>query len=417
MNWVRASIAEHALNFIALRYILSTLLVFVSPVGFASATVRAGSSTTLQAEGCQAFAPWLQVNQRLAHPEMLTTFDVQKLQRTSYKLKTELTLQIVHRFFSGQINMQQMARCIKGQPDFENFMSSLNGQIFDESITLLRQSRSPALNELMRLYEAKKQHGSILLFRMTGHTAVDVSPTGLKAGFHRGLKSIFMDIGLMTQNEWLFIFCHELIHALDHTLELATDQFNQPILVSKISRVARIYTINSLPDQKKIELDIWMNAGLNLGLLAEYRAWALCLKIYQEGLRTKLWQPIDWMEAMSREIQALAQNNSHQPGFSTSVSSQSTNFKLNKANLKAIFVYLDKRSADPYANAPDELAKKTEKDQSINGDGNSDASVSERILRNLLSQSMIRERLKAVRENLRKGPPPSLEEFSQFASR
>ena len=118
-----------------------------------------------------------------------------------------------------------------------------------------------------------------------------------KAGFHRSRKSIFMDIGQMTSNEWLMIFVHEVSHSLDSELINSLDIYNNEVLVKYFSELgAKNTALTELSKNDRELLNTWLMAGLNRGFLAEYRAWLLTYLIYDEGLKDGTFAPIDWLE-------------------------------------------------------------------------------------------------------------------------
>jgi len=134
------------------------------------------------------------------------------------------------------------------------------------------------------------------LYQVTGFFS-DPSPDEKKAGFHRGNRSIYMDFERIPPNEWLMIFTHEMAHVLDENLKAASEIYADDKTVKVLADWAhKVTSSQDLPPEVREKLTRWIKAGLDRGLVAEYRAWHLTFVIYREGLNVQAWRPIAWLD-------------------------------------------------------------------------------------------------------------------------
>jgi len=122
-----------------------------------------------------------------------------------------------------------------------------------------------------------------------------------KASYHRAHRSIFMDINEIKGNQWLTLFVHEVAHSVDSEMFEALSIFNDKKLIEEIQKITqKKKTLSELSENQLISLEKWLTAGLNLGFLAEYRAWLLTYLIYEEGLADGSLQADEWLENLRR---------------------------------------------------------------------------------------------------------------------
>lgn len=116
----------------------------------------------------------------------------------------------------------------------------------------------------------------------------------------------------------------QLIHSIDPFLKGAITVYGDSEMGKQIIQWSKL-TDN--PDQlnpnERDRLYTWLKAGLDRGLVAEYRAWTLTFQIYQDGLVEGLWKPISWID----DILSLKQENERLENF--------------------IYDFLDKNFVDP----------------------------------------------------------------------
>ena len=114
-------------------------------------------------------------------------------------------------------------------------------------------------------------------------------------GLHRGDGHGFLNLATVPPNELPLIYLHEMLHALD----------------PKVLEASRAYLRGSEASrQTGDELVRWLQAGLDRGLLAEWRAWTPTVRLYLEGRNENLWQKIPRVEeiiAARRSGEALGQ--------------------------------------------------------------------------------------------------------------
>lgn len=118
-----------------------------------------------------------------------------------------------------------------------------------------------------------------------------------KASYHRARQSIFMNFEKMSANEWLLLFVHEVAHSLDSELFKSLPIYNDGNYIKKLaSWGASQIRLDELAPEERQNLKAWLTAGLNRGLLAEYRAWLLTYAVYEEGHREGLIEAVPWLE-------------------------------------------------------------------------------------------------------------------------
>ena len=185
------------------------------------------------------------------------------------------------------------------------FQQAFEATALSESLRELGELGLPISKQILRLFQQSSKD-QISLFQLVGHFQKP-NRGPLKAGFHRGDRSIFMDLSKIPQNEWLLILSHELIHHLDRRLQLATIEFSSPANVRKISAWIKDGSLSQskLPDESALEiknhLRKWLEFGLDRGLLAEYRAWVPTVLLYQQGIKAGRWAKMNWMEELLAE--------------------------------------------------------------------------------------------------------------------
>lgn len=194
---------------------------------------------------------------------------------------------------------------LEGTREATDFKNTVPATFFRRSLQDLRKIKGAMTEKFSSTLLEKSRTGQLVLFRLVGHFANTASPTGVKAGFHRGEHSIFMDFSEIPANDWLLIFAHEYAHSLDTVLSDAMPVFANPELRKKIEAMAsRTNSPRDLSTAELQDLDRWLIAGLDRSFLAEVRAWALSYEIYSEGLVDGAWKPIAWMEDMLRMKQS-----------------------------------------------------------------------------------------------------------------
>ncbi len=250
------------------------------------------------ADSCTAIQPWISASDALSAAAGKGIRVVSEAQKAEWDTRARSAHDLALAYLEGGGELEStLGPCIEGLADRQNFINAFQSELLDESVARLRAARSPILRDLIRSYDFQLGPRSVALFRLTGHTIQSESPTSEKGGFHRGTRSIFLDVSRIPSTEWLLIFAHELLHSLDPMLSEAVRGYDQPQLLERLGARAQILSDPSgLSREDREALTRWIEAGLGRGLWAEYRAWTLTFAIYDQGLQEKLWPRIEWME-------------------------------------------------------------------------------------------------------------------------
>ncbi len=201
-------------------------------------------------------------------------------------------------------------------------------RFFEQTLLGLEGSNSPAVRAFTHEVRRRSEGENILAYRLVGHLPGETNPTDRAGGYHRGHQSIFMDFERIEPTQWTTIFVHELLHALDTDLLEGMRTFGDPDLRSQVERIAKASTsYDDLSSADRAILEEWILAGLDRGYLAEARAWAATLSLYEKLKDEDLQNPIVWLEAIRKQRLGLAGNSE-------------TNFQL-------FLRYLDQRFTDP----------------------------------------------------------------------
>lgn len=197
----------------------------------------------------------------------------------------------------GEIQTQTLNECFTDSQEKSTLNSVLPGIFLKKSLEILEKSQSDIIVKLAKSVLNHYKNSHTFSFKLVGHMKEDQNSTKLKGGFHRGKKSVFMDFSKIPPNEWLIILIHELLHSQDFALRKAiTDYGDLEIgpLIYEWNTVSSEPEDLTAGDRKR--LNKWLKAGLDRGLIAEYRAWTYTFIIYQEGLKDQLWEPIAWLD-------------------------------------------------------------------------------------------------------------------------
>lgn len=203
--------------------------------------------------------------------------------------------------------------------DDQNEVNQMLHSVFKEKTIDLIKSFGQKNKIFAELIESNKGQ----YFKLLGHYN-EVAPNDKKGGFHRGNRSIFLNILKIPTNEWPIIFAHEHLHSLDLEMLKSVEEFSNKDLIKKlITKAIAVPDLNVWSTEEKHQLHEWLIHGLNRGFLGEYRTWTMTIILYQEALMNQQIQKIPWIEDI------LAKKHSHQ--------------KLNHY----ILTYLSKKWTDP----------------------------------------------------------------------
>lgn len=250
-------------------------------------------------------AEWLVQRQDLSHYENLSQLTLEDYKNKNRLLNDEYTSrgaylkELASLYLKGQVEHTELDRDFKNFSNYQKIMNQFSVELLQLSILKLQNSNIPEIKAMMIKYNSIYSQGTIPLFKITGAEIQRESPTKEKGGFHRGNKSIFMDITRTNNREWLFIFSHELFHALDSKLSESSAYFSNQANFNEILIISNQYeNLVDIKSYQMSKLDAWVFAGLNRGLFAEWRAWDFGLSVYSQGMEEKLWGRIPFLESV-----------------------------------------------------------------------------------------------------------------------
>ena len=258
----------------------------------AFAAVCLVASQSSYASDCEILEPWY----TQGHPAPAST-NVERVAQShlEYELRRSVADALDSSFRSGTLDRDSLEACLAPLPDRQNFLETLYWSLFKNSLQKLDASKSPAVQVMMRLFHSK-YGAAVPIFRVTG-SFKETADTPLGAGFHRGTGSIYMDFATIHPDDWLIIFVHETLHALDDQIWKGMELYAKSDIPKKyVELSSRVADFSDLSSEQQSELRVWLTAGMDRGLLAEYRAWTATFAIYAQGLAEGLWSPRPWLE-------------------------------------------------------------------------------------------------------------------------
>ena len=206
-----------------------------------------------------------------------------------YQARVSAAKAIFTRFQSqDRLPSEMLDHCLQGDPERENFLNTLYFTFFRETLASIEAKRegAPAIQAFSEILRAHDILARPPLFRMTGHLASE-TPSTAPGGFLREGRSIYLDPTSVTPAEWTVLWIHEVAHLLDHRARRASADYTE------LSRSLDLEKAPTALDEEKA--DRLLRAGLERGLLAEQRAWAITFLVYS-ALREKGLARVDWME-------------------------------------------------------------------------------------------------------------------------
>lgn len=186
---------------------------------------------------------------------------------------------LAQEYLEGRIEFSSIDRCLKSTNRDNEFVWALQSKMRDLTLAKLREHGGLKLRQLM----AELPEGNGLIVQLKGHR-LGPPPAPFKAGARLDRNEAFFDMRALSRAEWYFYFVHELIHLADDPRFSSIEKFFNKEAKSKVDSVSQTQVDPlklSLAD-KKVLID-WLDAGLNMGLLAEYRAWGVGLLLYLEN--------------------------------------------------------------------------------------------------------------------------------------
>ena len=212
-----------------------------------------------------------------------------------YDLQMEISQQFYSEYMAGKTTNVFFSKCLADISEKDEWTSSFSQVFLRNSLLNLQAAPIPRLQKIMTELQATQIGQGMTLFKAAPHFPGEEGAK--KAGVYRGSTSLFMNIDMIPAGEWNFLLVHELFHYLDPVIKKASLVWNSKETAAKIFELGKIHeTLETLSPVEKKMLRDFVQAGLDRGLLAEYRAWVLCFSIYEQGKKTGLWKTIPWME-------------------------------------------------------------------------------------------------------------------------
>ncbi len=248
--------------------------------------------------------------------ELIEELRAERLLKTRPQDKAELHTKIVNETYNLKVTMNEFSKnlsfyillCQRKIFNVSSFFDSsypfspylkrnFSVVIYDTSLEIFRRSKISMIQDLMKAYDQKFQGRSAPVFQIYG--LGDQSPVNLHAGFHRGTRSLFIDMERIGGENFLFYFIHEIFHLVDQKLEFAVKTIESQKLTQQA--IAQVKTQNDeefWSPETQNGIDQWLKLSFDRSMYAEYRAFLFNAKVYHSGLTEGLWSHVNLIEEM-----------------------------------------------------------------------------------------------------------------------
>lgn len=190
-------------------------------------------------------------------------------------------------------NSEEINHCLNNINDKK--LTNITSWMFKENLLEdLKNTKSKTFKlMLQRIFEEKEN-------LMIGASFDFEDSSKRPASYHRTAKNILINFAKLNYNEAKLILVHELTHKADEEV-----LFKASVDFSNEDRQKEIYNFASqnvpyenLQNNEKTVLDQFLFDGLKRGFLAEFKAWALSYRIYQEMKDVGEIKEISWTESI-----------------------------------------------------------------------------------------------------------------------
>ena len=265
------------------------LAVFALVASFTSAKGEAGvSECRLMQEFDHAISPEKMSSFEKSHEGNIARIEHLKQIATISK---GLVGRIYDSYFANTLPDNFFKICLPMKKKYRKLYRKLSAYFLMRSIERLKTSKVIALNMLAKKIEDEIEERGAFFFRTISHYAER------KGGLHRVKGSIFLNLGKIPPNEWMIIFIHELMHKFDILLNESVRKYSNVELIGEIINWSQSVSSPEMLSKEQQEL-LYSHLihGLNRGLLAEFRAWAVTIHLYRQLKMKKECRPVVWLE-------------------------------------------------------------------------------------------------------------------------
>jgi hypothetical protein len=215
--------------------------------------------------------------------------------------------------YLAQENKRELQTSSFAKNIFDNYLIGLNvGEVIGSIDDCFSKEDVEAINSKLQTYIKEKSVSIIRTWGIRGEkfsdlvqanqSVINYSHEGSrdhkkKASFDRGRRNIFMNLTEIDYRDWLVIFVHEYVHALDETLKQNVAFFGNSTHVVQIDKLAKTPGLDEI-NISKDDYDLiyhWCLASFQRGILSEIRAWSITVALYLEARNNKKINKIAWM--------------------------------------------------------------------------------------------------------------------------
>ena len=209
-------------------------------------------------------------------------------------------------FYSGQ-KIENLENCLNSLEivDSNRLKLAFNAIFKEQSIQKISQINPHLIEKIKQ--ENKTEFENFHLIAFDGNHKSNQSYkneiSNKNAGFSPASDIIFGDFANMDARDWIAIFIHELGHRLD-LIDEHLEKVNNPLLLMEISKILKNEQQLSPSSEVKIDQILW--SGVNIGFLAELKAWMFVAEFLAFSENTiELGPETDWLEPFLKEKDKL----------------------------------------------------------------------------------------------------------------
>lgn len=188
--------------------------------------------------------------------------------------------------------------------DYTSLKQALNKKLKESSLNQINSINPTKFNEIKSTYSESMFDFTLIVFNGNEPENMKVREfiNERSAAYVPHSHTIFKDTAKMNFDDWNAIFLHELGHRLDG-IENSIDMVNNKKNFNQMMETVQLY------ENKKIKLDLekinfihsMLWNGLNIGFLAEFRAWLFVVDYLSTGTNYKLGPQTEWLRPFIEE--------------------------------------------------------------------------------------------------------------------